>query len=424
MAKNIDKIQLIWRGKAIFLPEFLRVLGAKGLSGVRQYLKLLAITTASERLVEHDRKAVVQLFIPPIPSRPFSRYLRSYTDSLIFKYGNLHLGTVLVAVTDKCSYNCWYCSAGNAPSGEPSVSDIEKVMQVLEPWGTSIIGFTGGEPLLRDDLDYIIGRHRDKFTFVVFSSGHGLDAGRARRLKQHGLSCIAISLDDHRPNRHDEARGLRGAFGNSMHAIENAKKAGLYTIIQSVITRDLLDDGKIWDFFDLVKATEADEVLLLEPLGTGKLLHNNSQQFLTDRDREKLKWFHDASLDHPILPKITSFADFEDRTRFGCGAGIQHAYIDVNCDLWPCNFLPVSIGNVIRESETVEKRLREYFMRPCSECILRTHRKQMQKLSTHGIPVPFSRAEKLLSTRLHASYRSSLPAFYAAFDRDNGQFTK
>jgi len=421
MAKNINKIKLIWRGKAIFLPEFLRVLGGRGSSGIRQYLRLLSVTTENERLVEHERKAIVQLFIPPIPSRPFSRYLRSYIDSLIFREQNLHLGTILMAVTDKCPYNCWYCSAGNTPSGEPSVQNIEKTLQVLKSWGTSIVGFTGGEPLLRDDIDGIIRRHQDDFTFVVFSSGHGLDTDRAQRLKEHGLFCIAISLDDHRATRHDDARGRRGAFDISLRAIENAKKAGLYTIIQSVISNELLEDGQIWEFFDLVKATGADELLLLEPLGTGNLLHGNGHKFLTPRDLEKLKWFHEASLDHPTLPKITSFADFEDRTRFGCGAGIQHAYIDVNCNLWPCNFVPVSIGNVISESQTVEKRLREYFGQPCSECILKANRKEMQKLSTHGIPVPFSRAERLLRTRVNTSNRGSPPAFYAAFDGNNGQ---
>ena len=420
MSKIIGRAKLLWRGKEIFLPEYLRVLSTRGISGVRQYLRMISMVTENERLVEHERKAVVQLFIPPIPSRAFARYLRTYVDRIVLRKSGPHPGVVLIATTSKCPYDCWYCSAYNTPQGEQSTENIEKIIHVLRSWGTSIIGFTGGEPLLRTDTDNIIRQYGHEFSFIIFSSGYGLDAERARVLKANGLFSIAISLDDYRKRHHDRARGCRGAYRTALDAIANAKDAGLYTTIQSVITRDLLENGRMWNFLDFVQQTGADELLLLEPLGTGKLLGKHDDLFLDTREHDKLRWFHDATLDHYTLPKITSFAEFEDKTRFGCGAGVQHAYVDIKGNLWPCNFLPISLGNIINETELVRSRLERYFGRACNQCILMSKRKQLQKLGGKQLPIPFPQAKRLLDYHLRACGQSNQPAFYSFMQPKNG----
>ena len=48
----------------------------------------------------------------------------------------------------------------------------------------------------------------------------------------------------------------------------------------------------------------------------------------------------------PGLPKVSVFAHTEDSTRFGCGAGTQHSYIDAAGNLYPCDFVPLAFGNV------------------------------------------------------------------------------
>ena len=420
MAKKINKRKLLWRGRSIFLSEYLRVLNLKGMVGIRQYLKMLNFAVENERLVEHAQKAVVQLFIPPIPSRAFARYLRSYTDSLILGQETLHLGTVLISITDACPYDCWYCSARGFPQGQLSEDSLEKVLNTLRSWGASIIGFTGGEPLLRNDIDDLIQRYSEEFTFMFFTSGYGLDRQRAQTFSRKGLYGIVVSLDDHDRVRHDRARGRRGAFKTACDAIKHAKEAGLYTAVQSVITRGLLEDGRMWNFLSFVQQTGADELLLLEPLGTGNLLHGDGHAFLNPHEREKLRWFHHAALSHETLPKITSFADFEDRSRYGCGAGIQHAYVDGHGNLWPCNFLPISLGNIIDQPHLVRERLSKYFGHAHSACILTSKRHQIQKLARQGIPIPFARVKKILNSHRQVSENGARPAFYTTLTSGNG----
>lgn len=412
MAKSINKLRFFWLGKKIFLGEFLRVLINKGIDGIRRYLRLVNFTIDSERLLEHDKKGIIHFFIPPVPSRAFSRIIRSYNDTYVLKKKQIPLHNILISITKKCPFNCWYCSAANMPDNEISIADIEKIIITLKKWEICIIGLTGGEPLLRTDIDEIIHKYADEFTFIIFTSGYGLDLKRATRLKQAGLFYIAISLDDYDKNRNDRARGLKGAFEHSVKAIKNAKKAGLYTIIQSVITKPMLNNGQIWQFMNFVRELNADELLLLEPLGTGKLLNSDNGVFLNNQERGRLKSLHDIAARNLELPKINAFASIEATTKFGCGAGVQHAYIDTAGNFLPCNFLPISLGNMLEEPDLIYDRLVRYFGRPCNNCILTEQRVELQHLFKKGLPIPFKRAKDYLEQRSKRIKSSVKPRFY------------
>ena len=379
MAKSINKLKLCWFGKSNLLKEYFRVLKSKGIGGANRFVKWLNFVVDSERLLEHDEKGVIHFFIPPTPSKSFARIIRSYNDSYILKRKKIPLHNVLISTTRKCPFNCWYCSATNTPESHMKIDDINKIVSILKEWNVCLIGLTGGEPLLRTDTDEIIRKYADQFTFTLFTSGYGLDRARAQKLKEYGLFYIAISLDDYDNKRHDEARGSKGAFEISIKAINNAKEAGLYTVVQSVITKSMLNSGRIWKFMKFVKELDADELLLLEPLGTGKLLNCGNDVFLTKKEHEQLKSLHNIAQKNPELPKICSFANIEDSTRFGCGAGVEHSYIDTEGNFWPCNFLPISVGNILEEPDAVYSRMERYFSTPCKYCILMAERKELQK---------------------------------------------
>jgi hypothetical protein len=107
----------------------------------------------------------------------------------------------------------------------------------------------------------------------------------------------------------------------------------------------------------------------------------------------------------------------EDHTRLGCGAGVYHSYIDINGDLWPCNYLPLSLGNILKESDTVYKRLEKYFSKPCSYCILMKKRSDLQKLSEGKLPISFDKAKGFLEERIANIENDDIPKFYASLGR-------
>ncbi len=299
-----------------------------------------------------------------------------------------------------------------------SADEFHRIISILRDWGICIIGLTGGEPLIRKDIDKIVAQYADDFTFVIFSSGYGLTLDRARQLKANGLWAIAISLDDYDRNLNDEARGLNGAFEISINAIKNAKEAGLYTVIQSVVTKNILENGRMENFLNFIKSLEPDEFLILEPLGTGRLINCNDSIFLKNGDRDSIMNIHRKSIHDERLPKIFSFIFTEHRMRYGCGAGIQHAYIDTNGNLLPCNFVPISLGNILKESNLVYERLVRYFSIPCCGCTLVNDHDELKNMFEGMLPIPFEKAQSFLEKRLARIRNSEKPLFFKKMERN------
>lgn len=380
-----------------------------GIKGITKFTQMVTRVIGKERIVLHDGKGVINLFIPPIPSPSFSRYLTSHTTSLVLRKKKVHIGIVLLCTTRRCPYNCWYCSAAHTPLGDMPLEKMVRMIETFKTWGVSIIGLTGGEPLLRFDTDRLIEQYVHDMSFIIFTSGYGLDRARAHGLKKSGLFAVAISLDDFEKKHHDSARGKEGAFETSIAAIENAKNAGLYTIIQTVATNSILQEKRLSQFLCFVRNLGADELLLLEPLATGKLINSNNGSFLSENDHRLLSDLHERSLTDKKLPKIYSFAYIEDAQRFGCGAGVQHAYVDVSGNFWPCNFLPISLGDVIEQPEIVYKRLARYFANPCITCITMKKHRELSQLANGSLPIPFLKAKDFLEEHVRSCHK---PHFY------------
>ncbi len=410
--QKISRLHLYWLGRRIFLSEFFRALRYRGITQAIRAVKLINFNIDSEIILKHNSKGIIHFFIPPIPSPSFSRHLRSYNDALILEKKKLALGDVLISVTERCPFNCWYCSARGTQHGEMELDNIRKIISILKGWGTSTIGFTGGEPLLRTDIDKIIKDFSNDFTFIIFTSGYGLNQKRAGELKEYGLFYIAISLDHYDEQMNNRSRGSKDAFQTSIQAIKNAKQSKLYTIVQTVVTKELLADESMNKFLKFIKELNADELLLLEPLATGKLFFTEDGNVGDKNVHNRLKELHKLAQKDKSLPKIYTFAHQEDNSRLGCGAGIQHAFVDTAGNLWPCNFLPISLGSILEEPDLVYHRLEKYFHRPCSYCILMKYHKELNQLAQGTIPIPFEKVERFLSQRIENIPDQEIPKFY------------
>lgn len=409
MAKKISWLRTIWLGRSIFLSEVIRLIFTQGPGTIKKYLRLLSRALLNESIVEYNKKAVVFFLIPPIPSKQFLNHLRLYSDKFILHRNHKVVGQAFVAVNRRCPFDCWYCSVDNTSENELSIDELAKIIEQLRKWGSSTIVFTGGEPLFRRDIDGLISRYSGEFSFVILTSGYGLDKNRALKLKSSGLFAISISLDHFDEEINDRSRGRTGAFRTALEAIRNSKEAGLYTVVQTVVSKDLLREENIKRFIEFVKNLGVDELLLLEPLNTGRLfLFDN--EYITTEAQVRLKEIHkEINRKRDALKVITS-TYIEDPEKFGCGAGTQHIYIDTTGEVWPCNFLPISLGNILTEPETVKQRLSNYFSKPCSGCILKTLHKDFLKFYKGQLPLSFEVVEEILKKRNNAGY--STPEFF------------
>jgi len=182
------------------------------------------------------------------PSERPSTAGRPDAPGLIDKHGRT-AHDLRVSVTEKCSLRCTYCMP---EAGLPAIprhdlltpTEIARLVGIgVRDLGITDVRFTGGEPLMRNDLEEIIGLSREVSTsstsISMTTNGIGLDK-RIDRLVAAGLTRVNISLDT--VDRDHFARLTRRDRLPSVFAgIEAAKRAGITPLkINAVLMRDTL----------------------------------------------------------------------------------------------------------------------------------------------------------------------------------------
>ena len=161
-----------------------------------------------------------------------------------------------VSLTDRCNFRCFYC----LPHGEPPIApkeqmlsyeEIEYVCEIFVDLGIEKIRLTGGEPMMRRDIETIIGKlNRLKFAglhdLALTTNGYFLP-DRAQSLKDAGLDRVTISLDSLKRHIFKEMTGV-DVLDRVLAGISAAKQAGLEPIkINAVIVRGHNED-EVADF--------------------------------------------------------------------------------------------------------------------------------------------------------------------------------
>lgn len=107
---------------------------------------------------------------------------------------------LLAELTYKCPLHCVYCSNPldyMAAGRELSTADWVRVLQEGRAMGSAQLGFSGGEPLMRDDLVELVaeGRRLGYYSNLI-TSGIGLTEAKIKGLKEAGLDHIQVSFQD------------------------------------------------------------------------------------------------------------------------------------------------------------------------------------------------------------------------------------
>lgn len=330
-----------------------------------------------ERIIRHEGNDVINAFLPPVNSQAFMSIAKNVPGEGADFYTNHVKGVRLapistyVAVTKKCMYHCWHCSASEMMEQKHqdlSTVEVIQIVKDLQDLGVGIIGLTGGEPLIREDLEEVISTIDKRSMSLLFSNGYGLTAKRATSLKRSGLFGVAISFDSMAPEVHDAKRGYKGAYQIALEAIHHAKEAQLYTMGQVVCTRELLQTGEIHEIAKFLKQKGIHELRIVEPIPCGNL-ENQQEAILTKEEQQQLIGLHILFNAKKEYPKTSVFPYVESDDQYGCGAGVQHSYIDYEGNFRACDFIYKSYGNVRSEPiEAIWQRMHQMCGGPRCEC--------------------------------------------------------
>lgn len=361
-----------------------------------KYVKLISSMLKGEKLVSFEDKYIISAFLPPFPSKAF------YTNMMAVESKNNRFTQQMYAkrtapismylcLTNKCPNSCVYCSAKNREKEiELTTKEWIDVIKDIQDMGTSIIGLTGGEPMVREDIFDIVGAIDDRSAATLFTSGINMTLEKAKELKKRGLFSIGISLDSYDKEKHNKNRNNENAFDFAIKALQYSREAGLYTLAQTVVIKDELDEENLFKLFRLAKKNGAHEVKILEPVFSGKLLNEKdlSKVLYNTEDRKKLIEIQHKANKMSSLPKITTFAYTESEEKYGCGAGTQHSYISASGQLYPCDFVPMNFGSV-RENGIKElwKEMNTVIGLPKIGCFAQRVNKEVYEKSAGKLPL-------------------------------------
>ncbi len=141
---------------------------------------------------------------------------------------------VRVSLTDRCNFDCVYChNEGLGDTRGPmdprehemDADDVIRFLEVAREFDVEKVKFTGGEPMLRDDLEEIIRRVPEGMEASMTTNGSMLP-GRAAALREAGLERVNVSQDALDPEAFKEVT-LSGAYDSVIEGVKAAVDADL-----------------------------------------------------------------------------------------------------------------------------------------------------------------------------------------------------
>lgn len=258
--------------------------------------------------------------------------------------------------TNKCNMNCKHCyrDAGEKYEDELTTSEAKAMIEEIAKAGFKIMIFSGGEPLLREDLFELVSYAAQKgLRPVLGSNGTLITEHKARLLKEAGVMAVGISLDSINKVKHNDFRGLPSGWQLAVDGMENCKAAGLgfqiHTTVMEWNYEEILD---ITDFAVKIGAS-AHHIFFLIP--TGRAVHIKEEFLNKGQYEELLTRIVLKQKEVPIEVKPTCAPQFlriakeqgvPYRFSKGCLAGISYCIISPKGEVQPCAYLNRPIESV------------------------------------------------------------------------------
>ena len=285
--------------------------------------------------------------------------------------------TIAWEVTRACAYACVHCRADAMHTADPNELNTEESLRLIDrlaEFGSPILVFTGGDPMMRRDLHELIAYATQKgLRCSLTPTATALPTtARLEKVRDAGIRRIALSLDAPRPEIHDSFRQVPGSWQRTMDILHRAQSIGLSVQVNTTVAKhnvDLLDEmipflqevGAVqWSLFFLVPTGRAQAGNMISPEEHERVFH----------------WLYDLSKNAPFDIKSTAapmyrrvaierkraeqggdkpvtfqgagfqYADGLNRPTRGVNDGNGFLFISHVGDIQPSGFLPLTAGNV------------------------------------------------------------------------------
>ncbi|MFB3765095.1 MAG: GTP 3',8-cyclase MoaA [Methanotrichaceae archaeon] len=233
--------------------------------------------------------------------------------TLVDRYGRRATG-LRVSLTSRCNLDCIYCHhEGDVPHArEISGEMVVCIARAAADLGMRAIKFTGGEPLMRKDLEHLISQIPKGLDTSITTNGIFL-AERAQPLAEAGLGRVNVSLDSLKPEVFRSITGCKkGDLDRVISGINSARDAGLEPIKLNVVVLRK-NEKEIPELIEFARKNgmilQLIELLDLNGLGiSGNIeriergLQESSDRVLTREMHRRKKYFLDGAEVEVVRP--------------------------------------------------------------------------------------------------------------------------
>ncbi|MBW8002855.1 MAG: radical SAM protein [Planctomycetes bacterium] len=289
--------------------------------------------------------------------------------------------------TIKCNLTCAHCR--RLESDDAVITDLttaqakDMIDQLSELAGSQpfnpVMVFSGGEPLCRDDIFELIGYAKSLgIVPALATNGTLVDSQMAEKIKNSGVVRASVSLDGATSEIHNKLRQLEGSFERAVEGIKQLREKEIQFQINITLTKN--NAHQLEDVYELAMSlgAVAVHIFMLVPVGCGQVLAE-TDMLSPEQYEEKLIEICELDRRSEMQMKVTCGPHYERVLRQkglyqerksggghpggnvpgghggvskGCLAGLGVIFVSHQGDVFPCGYLPVNCGNILKTKLT------------------------------------------------------------------------
>lgn len=263
-----------------------------------------------------------------------------------------------VALTYSCNIKCRFCYAGCTQDKKIglNIEEFKKVLDIIRYEAeVPSVSFTGGEPLLNNDLPKLIkyASKKNKMRVNLITNATLITTQKAKQLAHSGLSSAQVSIESANSIEHDKITGVSGSHARSVEGFKALKKAGIIVHPHMTICNLNKDSLMKYPYFCKEIGSDRFSANIVIPAGRGtdeelKVSYSQIGKLVSDLMKEaakagvKFMWYSPTPicLFNPLAEGLGNR---------GCSACEGLLSVDPKGNVLPCSSWPEPVGNLLEE---------------------------------------------------------------------------
>jgi radical SAM protein with 4Fe4S-binding SPASM domain len=286
--------------------------------------------------------------------------------------------------TIRCNLSCAHCrriESDEQAHTDMTTAQAKALIEQLAELGKGqpmmpVLVFSGGEPLCREDLFELISFAKSLSIIpALATNGTLIDQAIAGKIRKSGIARVSVSLDGATAEVHNKLRQLEGSFESALEGISRLRERDVPFQINITLTKH--NAHQLQELYDLAKSigAVAVHVFMLVPVGCGQALADTD---MLSPEQCEQKMIDICKLDGrgELQMKVTCGPHYERVIRQqglykarakaghpggsvpggghggasrGCLAGLGVLFVGHQGDVFPCGYLPVNCGNILKD---------------------------------------------------------------------------